>query len=92
MRRAERLQLRLLFLEVGGRVEPDGEGVLAFTFVVVFALPLVVLGLLFGKSHGDGGAALVVTQAQAQGAIANPFAVQGQGAGKGAEVRPGAND
>ncbi len=47
---------------------------------------LVVLGLLFGKSHGDGGAALVVTQAQAQGAIANPFAVEGQGAGKGAEV------
>ncbi len=55
-------------------VESEGDGLLAFTFVVVFALLLVVLGLLFGKSHGHGGAALVVTQAQAQGA------------GKGAEV------
>lgn len=58
----------------------------AFAFVIVFALLVVVLGLFFGKSHGHRSAGLVIAQAQAQGAIADPFAVDGQGAGKGSDV------
>lgn len=72
--------------EVGGVVEPRGDGLLAFAFVVVWALVVVVLGFLLGKSPGGRSAGRVVTRAEAQRAVADPFAVDGQGAGEGSQV------
>ncbi len=52
-------------MEVGVLVEPQGDRLFAFAFVVVFALLVVVFGLLLGESQGHGGTGLVVAQAQA---------------------------
>lgn len=72
--------------EVRGRVEPQGDRLLAFAFVVVFALFFVVFGLFLCESHGCGSAGVVIAQAKAQGAVAYPFAVESEGARKGSEV------
>ena len=61
-------------------IELEGNGLLAFTFV------LFGLGGLFGEADCHGRSSFVFAQAQAQCLVTYPFSINGKGAWERAQI------